>query len=513
MKNINKLSWDELGYICEQIPSDEVRKYFRAYPKDFNQIKPGYRAEKISDEDIVHILKKQYKKRFIGTFIEKWIDIWINSIDDYKNDLMNQGYSEDEAIIKIMPDCIFENNPKLYFKLINHTVSEEYIKLLKNSVSLIEKIEKENKINIEQINEKLKNIETKFNSSKIELEHSQKEIIELKKQNNKLTNEIEEKIKQLEEKDNETIKTSPVFDENNQENENEILNKLSSLLPMVSNISQNNYIKNKIFIIESKMTSEEVDNIDNLEDFEEGLEDNLNVIGYDDKISIEMAQIISFSICNHNPIIIGENATSIGQCLSATMNSENLSEIFVSVEGAEITELFNLIDSIKGSVILIHGIFDGYNVTLYNAVVSYLKNNQKDLVILLPIEGISVNMLPVGVFQHAFYINGDEGLTKIGDTLMQSFNILNEFIMTEVKNKDFRDKRKEFALFSDLLGNKQVNTYTLYLLKYGENLNENDVILKQIITVARILGKEESLNEIFHQNGINKGEELIKKFI
>lgn len=269
---------------------------------------------------------------------------------------------------------------------------------------------------------------------------------------------------------------------------------------MLSNVS--NTKLNKITVLKSKMAAEGNEDIDNLEDFEEEVEYNLDVIGYEDKISREIAQIISFSICNHNPIIIGENATAIGQCLSATMNGENLFEIFISVEGAEIAELFNILDSVEERVILIHGIFDGYNVTIYNAVVSYLKN-KKNLVILLSIEGISVNMLPVGVFQHAFYINGDEGLTQIGDSLMQSFNILNEFIMTELKSKDFRDKRKEFALFLDLLGNKQVNTYTLYLLKYGENLNENDVILKQIITVARILGKEEKLNEIFRENGIN----------
>lgn len=174
MKDISQLSWEELKYIFEQIPLEEARKYFRAYPKDFNKIKPGYRAEKISDDDILHILKKQYQKPFIATFIQKWIDIWIESIHDFMKDLKDHGYTEDEAIIKIMPDCVFENNPKLYFKLTNSTVTEEYINLLKNSVSLVEKIEKEKNIVIEQNNEKVKNIEDKFNTYKIEFESLRK---------------------------------------------------------------------------------------------------------------------------------------------------------------------------------------------------------------------------------------------------------------------------------------------------------------------------------------------------
>ena len=83
MKDISELSRDEQEYICEQIPLNEVRKYFRANPKDFNKIKPGYRAEMISNEDIIHILNKQLKNPFIATFIKKKIDIWINTVNNY----------------------------------------------------------------------------------------------------------------------------------------------------------------------------------------------------------------------------------------------------------------------------------------------------------------------------------------------------------------------------------------------------------------------------------------------
>ena len=193
----------------------------------------------------------------------------------------------------------------------------------------------------------------------------------------------------------------------------------------------------KINVYKSLMPCVNGGNIDDIDTFEEELIANFNIIGYREEVSIEMAQTISFGIGNHIPIVIGDNSTSIGQCVAATIKGGELSEIFISspeINVDSLTETIrNEIQEHENRVILIHGVFDSYSIGVYNVLVNRLKCMEEELVVFLSIEGISLNMIPSNVWSTSFYINGDEGLDMMACETVNSFDISMSF---KPKNND-----------------------------------------------------------------------------
>ncbi len=141
MIKLETLTTQELEYICSQIPPSISRKYFQKYPKSFLEIKPGFRPEKLSDADTFSFLIKNSNKPFVASFLESTVSKWLFEIQENRNRLENEGYSEEEALLLTVPDSYFCDNCALYFKLIEQDPNEEYIRLFREALSLRQKEE------------------------------------------------------------------------------------------------------------------------------------------------------------------------------------------------------------------------------------------------------------------------------------------------------------------------------------------------------------------------------------
>ena len=266
----------------------------------------------------------------------------------------------------------------------------------------------------------------------------------------------------------------------------------------------------------SRAESDDYGKIDDIDTFEEELTENLTLVGYNEETAVEMSQALSYSICKQIPVVAGENADAIGQCLAATMGGGELIEFFITDQSIEFHSLINAIvngtQNATRSVILLHGVFDGYSITLFNAVANWNRRWGKSCVILLSLEGIPVHMIPKGVWDQAVFIDGDEGLQEIPQEKLHAFQLETDLVR-DIDETEFKEMRKQLRHYSSVLSNKQIRTYAEYLAAYGIELNDSQTILSQMFTTARSSGKEEQMNSIFHEFGITKGEKILEVFL
>jgi len=273
---------------------------------------------------------------------------------------------------------------------------------------------------------------------------------------------------------------------------------------------------NRIYTYSNRINTVASGEVDDLDTFEEELTDNFETMGYDQRIAIEMAQAVTFCICNRIPIVVGANASPIGQCIAATIHGGSLAEIIIPNQDIGPEELLETIktveESYQSNTMLIHGVFDGYGISTFNVLISLLRMDAQNRIIILSTEGIPVNMIPASVWGHAFYIDGDEGLQSLPGDTVRSFDISFDF-KREHDREEFMERRKELLPFSTLLSNSQRNQYAMYLSEYNVKLCDSWTVLNQMVAVARSSGKEELLSEVFHENAIATGEKIISTFL
>lgn len=283
--------------------------------------------------------------------------------------------------------------------------------------------------------------------------------------------------------------------------------------PVVSNAKQPS---KQLSVFNSHIDCVEDGEIEDIDTFEDEFSDNLTRIGYDNEKSIEISQAISFGISEKAPLVISENAKLIAQCLAAVLNGGTVSEVFIPIQGISIEELSDAINDnaskVSPMVCLIHGIFDSFSINAFNAV-SNIMQNWDNVFILLSLEGTPSKMIIPGVWNRAIFVDGDSGFEKKAVDLLHSFTVLDSFSFydraIDMKSKSYKDARKATRLFSELLSNTQIGLYSRYLSIYNTSLNNSDLILTQLIATARSIGNTDRLKELFHENGIEHGKELL----
>ena len=139
MVNIYDLSNDEIKYICELMYIPSVRRYLQKNIKEFNRIRPGFTVKKMSDEDILSFLIKYSYKSLVQDLIRVVVQEWLVQIQDNISELVNQGFSSGEALIKTIPDCVFAERIELYFKLSDQPYDDKYLELLSDALSLVKR--------------------------------------------------------------------------------------------------------------------------------------------------------------------------------------------------------------------------------------------------------------------------------------------------------------------------------------------------------------------------------------
>lgn len=372
------------------------------------------------------------------------------------------------------------------------------------------------KENFERLEEFRKQLEVAEKSAKDKLTEAEQLILE----KNNLVAELESLQQQIEDREQLAVavekKTSARIEEARQ-NVAEFISKMAFISPASFSVSTHDQQKtNLLRVFQSHMEYKNSGEIDDIDSFEEELTENYMLIGYEEETAVEMAQAVSFCICNQIPIIVGENVTILAQCLAATINGGNLSEVFISSQDTRIEHLMDTITAHDNAdyptVYLLHGMLDGYSVSLYNALVNLIRSWDKNVIILISLEGIPAHMVPAGVWSHAIYIDGDAGLQSITSQPIHAFRMLMKF-ERPFDGDEYKEKRRDLLPFSSVLSNMQISLYAKYLSLYDADLNECPTILNQMVATVRSLGDENKLNSLFHDSGVLNGEKMLEAYI
>lgn len=385
--------------------------------------------------------------------------------------------------------------------------NSELIELCKSQLS--EEWETENQDRIGLAQKELDELNTKFQRVQEEIQkaiQSKKELIDelevVKRQiseKEKFASDVEEKI------DSRIMKAK--------ENAAEFISQMAFISPVAGTTTSKNECINPISIINSCMKADDSGEIDDIDTFEEELTENLMAIGYNEETAVEMSQTISFCICTHTILVLGENSVSISQCIAATIGRKELSEIFVSDSAVSYEYLYNVMTKYNNgcnSVFLLHGVLDGYSVNIFNTISRLSLSCNRDAIIILSLEGILSYMVPSGIWNHAMFIDGDKGFTGICSNKLKSFDILDIF-KRKYDKVEFKGIRKQLDVYSKILSNMQIYRYAEYLIYFNLDLNHSNYILSQIIIVGKSLGKEDELKSLFRQNGVLNGEKLLNE--
>ncbi len=437
------------------------------------------------------------------TFIQELSDIYActeKEAQEYIDDFIKYAdtyISAADFDMKVLSDALARN--------------PELVEQCKNK--LADEWKKENSERLEESRKQLEAAEKSAKDKRIEAE-------QLIQKKNNLVAELESLQQQIEDRkqlaaDVEKIISARI--EEARQNVADFISKMAFISPASFSVAVREQQKpNLLNVFQSHIEYENSGEIGDIDSFEEELTENYMLIGYEEAIAVEMAQAVSFGICNQIPVIVGENATIVAQCLAATIGGGNLSEVFIPNQDTRIEHLLDTItvddNADYPTVYLLHGMLDGYSISLYNALANRIRSWNKNVIILISLEGTPVHMVPAGVWNHAIYIDGDAGLQGITSQPIHAFSILMKF-ERPLDRDEYKEKRRDLLPFSSVLSNMQISLYAKYLSLYDADLNESPTVLNQMIATVRSLGKENKLNSLFHDSGILNGEKMLETYL
>lgn len=137
MNYIEKLTDEELNYICNLITGKEIKKYFQSKPQKFSKICPGFRPNGISEKKALKLIIRYRNEPFIGTFVNDRIILLLREINIQRDNLVKEGKDLESALLLTLPQTVFSKRPDIYFKITEQARSEEYIRLAKSAVELL----------------------------------------------------------------------------------------------------------------------------------------------------------------------------------------------------------------------------------------------------------------------------------------------------------------------------------------------------------------------------------------
>lgn len=147
MSYLSQMTDDDIQYICDVIPYEEIREYFQHNPKQFCKIHPGFRVSSVKRNNASKILYSARNSLFVTSFIEKHISIWLAQIEARLSTCLEDGDSSEMAYVHTLPKSFFSENYALYFKLAGKEKSEDYIALLKAFVKAMDDVDETSESN------------------------------------------------------------------------------------------------------------------------------------------------------------------------------------------------------------------------------------------------------------------------------------------------------------------------------------------------------------------------------
>ena len=191
-----------------------------------------------------------------------------------------------------------------------------------------------------------------------------------------------------------------------------------------------------------------------LESFREELSYNLKNIGYNGNTD-EMAEIVHFCLASKLPLVCKTNTLSIAQCVSAMFNNNKICVFDLPIESLNFNEFMDEVNRQIGQsklVLVVNGVFDSFNLNLFNRIVTCLKTLSEKLVFILSLGGVAPETIPSYVWDWALFIDGDVGLEPCNGTRICSYVSDVDFKLNS-DNEEVKDKFKKLSSFSSFLSN------------------------------------------------------------
>lgn len=194
MDYISKITFEEKETICNLMGSSHFKDLFVKFPNAFNKIKPGFRANKLTDTQILDIVIKNVNKAgIIHDDVNGWIFHILKEIEEYVDELEHNGKTYAEAISLALVDSFFDDNIHLYFKLCDKEIPDEKINYIEKEINRI----KNERSDINAASDKITKLEQKIGDLENELKtvnNSYRKFLSEKEQE---TSEYEEIISEL----------------------------------------------------------------------------------------------------------------------------------------------------------------------------------------------------------------------------------------------------------------------------------------------------------------------------
>lgn len=181
MNYISLLNNEEIETLCNLISGREFKTLFKKNPNDFAKIKPGFRAQSLSEEAAVSLAIKNISKSFISYSINLKIESWLEKIDEKCSKLFLSNMDEASALAQALAESVFSNHIELYFKLHDKKTDDFYLdKLRKYVPTNQESASVDSKDSISVLREQLSNREQKLENYKSKLQKLREENASLK---------------------------------------------------------------------------------------------------------------------------------------------------------------------------------------------------------------------------------------------------------------------------------------------------------------------------------------------
>lgn len=243
--------------------------------------------------------------------------------------------------------------------------------------------------------------------------------------------------------------------------------------------------------------------IDDLDILEEELACNFSTLGYNAASANQMAQIVTFCVCNNRPILCGSNAPAIADAISALLHSKGAYEITLPMASdgyKELCEALGAQCTEENAVILLNGVFDGYSMNAYTTVMQYASTWENNSILLFSISGIDPASIPTAIWDNAWFIDGDIGLTKFPNGMLNSFEIKCELVQ-EFDNENLKVLRKEFKQFFGVLSNRAMLNYLGYMDASGSELKKSALLILQLLIQAKARNQEDEMITLLESVG------------
>lgn len=241
--------------------------------------------------------------------------------------------------------------------------------------------------------------------------------------------------------------------------------------------------------------------LDNYDDFQEGLADNLIAIGYEDIVADEMAQLISFSISAHQPILLTANEDAIAECV-ASMFATSVTVINIGTT-SNASEYIPLIKESNNAVVLINGAFSGFSVEHYNEIRYRLTN--EGFVTLFSVSDSSLELIPKSILDKSMCLECGYRFNYKVIKQLDNYCIDRSVFSKTYDEDEVIKQRKKLNAFVDsgIINAVTASIYSRFMVDISCNISKDWLLLYQLCLHAKANYKVDFMRDWLEANNID----------